>query len=243
MFRSLVIGVSRSGFISWRKSYQFNSLFKTFLPSIAFLSAISFLLIVRYLMRIGTLQTIISRQEAEARHASLHDNMTGLPNRTAFNQTVDEAFAQSTPDKPCFLGFFDLDYFKQVNDTHGHDAGDAVLIEAAARLRDVLGEDNFVARIGGDEFAFIIRSTQSQDGIKALCQKLDLRIKTPFTFDGTILKLSASIGIAEFPADGLTRTDVLKAADHALYTAKERGRGRYHIYDQTDLDDKSKVAS
>ena len=194
-------------------------------------------------MRIGTLQTIISRQEAEARHASLHDSMTGLPNRTAFNQAVEDAFANASSDKPCFLGFFDLDYFKQVNDTHGHDVGDAVLVEAAARLRDTLGEGDFVARIGGDEFAFVIRSTHTRDGIEALCHKLNLRIKTPFASSSTILQLSASIGIAEFPANGRTRSDVMKAADHALYTVKEGGRGRFHIFDGEDSQDQDVVAS
>lgn len=232
---------SRTGkpvaYFTWNSSQQFQNLLNRFLPSIAVLTLVSVLLIARYLHRIGKLQKIISAQEAEARHKSLHDALTTLPNRGYFNTAIRDAIAAARADAPCFVGFLDLDQFKQVNDTLGHDAGDALIKEVAHRVRNLLDDSDFLARLGGDEFAFVLSSITSDEQARALCERIITAIKQPFNFAGGIINPSASLGVAECTDSGSNTKTILKAADLALYASKDRGRGCYSFYRDRGMPD------
>ena len=116
----------------------------------------------------------------------------------------------------------DLDYFKDINDTHGHDAGDMVLIETAKRLRASVREYDCVARLGGDEFAIILVSTFDKDSIKETCNRIISYSSDAIAFNGKTLKIGASVGVALYPNDGKNEESLYKASDMALYVAKQR---------------------
>lgn len=216
--------------ITWPASTSFRGQLWDLIPSLALISIMVFLLIVRFLLRIRDLQKDLQLRTDEAVSASLHDNMTGLANRTKFNAELDLDVQRASASKPAFVGFLDLDHFKSINDTYGHDVGDEMIIEASKRLRGVVGKDNTAARLGGDEFAFIIRDKANEAELRALCDRIDEQIKVPFQSGDILLQPSASFGLAECPRHGRDPDAVLKAADDALYAAKNSGRGRYHIY-------------
>ncbi len=221
-------------FLAWDGSHQFQDLLIRLLPSIVIITLISGLFVVRYLREIGKLQRIISAQEAEARHLSLHDGLTGLPNRTRFGIVLREAIAQASIESPCFIGFLDLDHFKQVNDTYGHDVGDALIKEAANRVQGLMGEQDLLARLGGDEFAFVVRSHSTEASIRLLCKDLVEAVKQPLLVDGETIKPSASLGVATCSRNDTDADGLLKDADIALYAAKNRGRGCFSVYGEDE---------
>jgi diguanylate cyclase (GGDEF)-like protein len=226
--------LSRSGkpvaFLVWTASEQFQHLLGRMLPSIAGLTLISIFLVFWYLRKIGKLQRIIAAQEAEARHLAFHDALTGLPNRARFNEIIREALASAGVKKPCFIGFLDLDYFKQVNDDYGHDVGDALIQAVGSRMRGALCDTIHIARLGGDEFAFVAPSLGSEQEVRACCETLIAAIMRPFRAGGVIIHPSASLGISQCPKDGTEVKEVLKSADLALYAAKANGRGCFAIH-------------
>ncbi|WP_177232441.1 putative bifunctional diguanylate cyclase/phosphodiesterase [Methylobacterium gossipiicola] len=158
------------------------------------------------------------------------DALTGLANRTRFNQTLEEAFAPGAEGNSSVI-LLDLDLFKEVNDTLGHPVGDALLRSVALRLRSAVGEGDLVARLGGDEFAVIHREA-SGPSAGALAERLMAGFSDSFLVDGVAIKLAASIGIAS-PAQAPSSAEALfKAADIALYRAKEDGRGTIRAFDR-----------
>jgi diguanylate cyclase (GGDEF)-like protein len=170
-----------------------------------------------------------------------HDALTGLANRAALVQRIDEAAArQRRSGEPFTLLLLDLDRFKQVNDTLGHLAGDALLTETAGRLRSLLRETDVLARLGGDEFAIIQGGgTNRHEAAMSLAERIIAMIGTPFHFDGNDITIGASIGIALAPEHESNSDTLLKMADLALYRAKSAGRNGYCFFDP----EMSKVAS
>jgi diguanylate cyclase (GGDEF)-like protein/PAS domain S-box-containing protein len=175
----------------------------------------------------------IARRETEQRLQFVvsHDPLTGLPNRTIFAQRLSQALAQATRyGHKVALLFVDLDRFKMVNDTVGHEAGDSVLRDVAERFRECLREGDTVGRHGGDEFVVLIEQYDSAVQVSGVAQKIIDQAAIPFVLDGREFHISASIGIATYPADGQNGETLLKNADIAMYRAKEAGKNQYQFY-------------
>jgi diguanylate cyclase (GGDEF)-like protein len=154
------------------------------------------------------------------------DDLTSLPNRSYFGKTLARKIGEAAlASKPLALLCLDLDGFKEINDTRGHLAGDAVLREVAGRLKDFEGPDVFIARLGGDEFAIVIDGFRSDRDVSAAAEKLLRQIRRPIDISGEKLHISASIGVSVYPRDATTSDDLLKTSDIALYRAKQLGRG------------------
>lgn len=181
-----------------------------------------------------TFSDITHRKEAEEqiRFRADHDALTGLPNRTLFADRLGSALAGATRHGHRFaLLAIDLDYFKAVNDRLGHLAGDALLVETAARLLACVRESDTVARLGGDEFAVILTEINGPADAEEVATRICASIARPFMLAEGEARVSASVGIA-FGPNGAASLEVLhRRADRALYTAKAGGRGRYRIYD------------
>lgn len=172
------------------------------------------------------------RAEAELKWAAMHDPLTKLPNRALFQQWLDEALARAGGSGAHVgLLLLDLDDFKQVNDSLGHDAGDKLLCTLAERLQSVTSDGDLVARLGGDEFAMILSSVGGEDDVIAAAERTLTCLKEPCNYDGRLLDCRATIGASVYPHHGLHRTELLKQADVALYIAKSSGRGRMKIFE------------
>ncbi len=179
------------------------------------------------------LSTSIDRMELsqELLHQAYHDRLTGLPNRRQFERLLDDAIDQAKLNHSSFcVLFIDLDGFKEVNDSLGHAIGDRLLSMVAIRLKSVLNEHSALARMGGDEFAVILRDdTDGTDAANALLECL----KSNFLIDREQLSIGASIGIGRFPHNGVTAEPLLQSADEAMYQAKRDGKGCVCLFDET----------
>jgi diguanylate cyclase (GGDEF)-like protein len=181
---------------------------------------------------VRTYTDVTERKSAEdrTRHVALHDGLTQLINRTAFNEKLQEETMRAAIEQTGLALFYlDLDHFKEVNDTRGHDVGDRVLAEAARRMRDVVRSGDTIARLGGDEFAVIVPLFDGQAITDALAQRFIAALREPYHIDGEASRIGASIGIALFPEHGTTIDDLLRQADAALYEAKRCGRNTYRV--------------
>lgn len=165
-------------------------------------------------------------------HASRHDSLTGLVERGHFRERFEELLSEvhggSRPGIALML--IDLDFFKKINDAHGHRAGDAVLVDVARRFREVVGPANIVGRLGGDEFAVIVADAADDAAAKKLADRLIARVKMPFVVNAEELCIGASIGIVIAAAGAPGASALTSNADLALYEAKRRGRGTSVVY-------------
>lgn len=159
------------------------------------------------------------------------DPLTGLANRTSLGPSLEQA-VQRSRRRNCKLAvvFLDLDGFKPVNDVHGHDAGDALLIEVAARLRKHLRSSDLIARLGGDEFLVVLEDLQDLVPVETVSRKLLAEIERPFVFAGGEVQVTASIGISVLPDDALDGNALMKHADTAMYAAKQAGKNTLRFY-------------
>ena len=170
-------------------------------------------------------------QEKELRRVAYHDGLTGLLNRIALkNRLGDELATAERNGGSVTLFMLDLDNFKLINDTLGHDAGDTVLVEAAARLLATVPAEHAVGRLGGDEFAVITSGKSSSATTAFLAEDLLQSLRRPVLYKGRMLETRASIGVATFPQHGADVSQLLKNADIALYAAKSFGRGGFTTY-------------
>ncbi|WP_417359550.1 EAL domain-containing protein [Gallaecimonas pentaromativorans] len=169
--------------------------------------------------------------EFELRRLANYDVLTGLPNRGLFMKRLTQALEKAQGNESSLaLLFMDLDRFKMVNDTYGHRVGDGLLIEAASRLQEVVGEKDTVARLGGDEFVVIIQDISGPEQIVPLCESLLEALAMPFNIYGRQFFLSTSIGVSLFPDDGNQPEALLRNADMAMYHAKDEGRNNMQFY-------------
>ena len=178
-------------------------------------------------------RTLARLQGAEQRLAQLaqYDALTGLANRTLFQDRLAQAIARAhRSERRIALLFLDLDRFKEINDSLGHEAGDRVLQEAAARLRQHLREGDSVARLGGDEFTVVLEDVESAEQVQGVAHKLLRAFAEPMAFAGRDLFVTLSMGIALYPADGADADSLLKHADTAMYQAKSEGRDNFQFY-------------
>ena len=178
------------------------------------------------------------RAEAEIVHLARHDVLTGLANRAQFNEKLEDAGKRLKRGGAAItVMMVDLDRFKAVNDTLGHAAGDALLVEVGRRLQSTIRETDVLARLGGDEFAIIQEGGNSQhEGAIALAVRIISAISEPFDLNGVEANVGTSIGIAMAPEHGTEPEALLKRADLALYSAKDNGRNDFRIYDPTMLE-------
>ncbi|RYF20570.1 MAG: EAL domain-containing protein, partial [Oxalobacteraceae bacterium] len=188
----------------------------------------------------GKLATVVSlrdltarkRDEARILHLARHDALTGLPNRHALLEYLNNALAAAAHDGTAIaLGFIDLDRFKLVNDLYGHATGDAVLIQAAARIKAELRPTDILARIGGDEFIMILIGDPSPEKTSVIATRAIDALRQPFQIGGRLIKIGASIGVALYPDDAATTDALMNAADTAMYRVKESGRGALRFFE------------
>jgi diguanylate cyclase (GGDEF)-like protein len=181
------------------------------------------------------------RRESEARltHAqrieylAYYDGLTALPNRSLFNKLLSQAISQAQRhDKQLAVAFIDLDRFKQINDTLGHEAGDELLQQVAARLKGSLRDSDIVARLGGDEFVVMLTELGELGYAASVAQKIVTAVGKPYRLLGQEFRVTASIGISTYPRDGLDEQTLTKNADIAMYQAKEDGKNNFQFYSE-----------
>jgi len=172
------------------------------------------------------------RAEDRIRHLAHHDSLTGLPNRSLFNDRMQQALTLSgRQEQGLAVLCLDLDGFKLVNDLHGYRFGDRLLVHVADRLRNAVRSLDTVARLGGDEFAVVQPFARQPNAAANLAERLLASLSAPFDIDGRQVLVGTSIGLALYPDNGSTVTDLLKNADTALYRAKRDGRGTFRFFE------------
>ncbi|MCK9387174.1 MAG: diguanylate cyclase [Sulfuritalea sp.] len=165
------------------------------------------------------------RMEEDLAELAHFDRLTGLPNRALFFDRVERAITEARREQNGFtVLYLDLDGFKAVNDQHGHETGDALLREVAKRLGSCVRESDTVGRIGGDEFAVLLRTVNRLEGAAAVAQKIIEALATPVALEGYTCRVGASVGIGLHPDDGVNVEALLRNADFAMYEAKRRGK-------------------
>ncbi|WP_330084790.1 putative bifunctional diguanylate cyclase/phosphodiesterase [Methylocystis iwaonis] len=169
--------------------------------------------------------------EAAAQEGALRDELTLLPNRVAFREELARSFARlARKDERFALMCLDLDGFKNVNDSMGHEAGDLVLVEAARRLKASTRENDLVARLGGDEFALIAVDIRNVEDAVTIARRILASFRAPFEVEGRSLQISTSIGVAIAPSDGVDPESIMRSADSAMYATKQAGRCGYTLF-------------
>ncbi len=163
-----------------------------------------------------------------------HDALTSIPNRFLFNQQLNMAISLSKIEKnDMSLFFIDLDNFKNINDSYGHKAGDAILVSVVDNIRSTIRKSDFLARIGGDEFALIVENVSSKECLMVLARKIIKSASTPIIFKGNHLQVSCSIGISMCIEGNSDREELIQQADFAMYQAKANGKSDFLFYRQT----------
>ena len=181
--------------------------------------------------RTAVLAQSLTEANKELTQLALHDTLTGLPNRILLADRIDQAMHRVTAHGGCFaLMFIDLDGFKPVNDAFGHHMGDQLLREVAQRLREDLRSEDTLARIGGDEFVLLVQLAEPDDALRLAARQVGL-VSRSFRVAEHDLQISASIGIAVYPGNGLSAQELLMNADAAMYHAKGTGKNGYSFFD------------
>ncbi|RME32429.1 MAG: diguanylate cyclase, partial [Deltaproteobacteria bacterium] len=184
---------------------------------------------------VGSIRDISERKQAEKeiRQLAYHDQLTGLPNRSLLRDRMQQALAQARrQNRQMALLFLDLDRFKDVNDTLGHEAGDTLLRQVSDQLKSCVRQSDTVARLGGDEFVILLTSVKTERDPVVVAEKILKLLNRPFPINGKEVFTSTSIGIAMFPNDGEDPETLLKHADMAMYEAKEHGRGHFQFFSE-----------
>ena len=180
-------------------------------------------------------------KQLNAERLAQYDSLTQLCNRHRMEEILAKRLKEDRALKrSCAILMLDLDRFKQVNDTLGHPAGDELLKQVAARLKQIIGDRGEIGRLGGDEFEIILPNVDDRGELGDLAARLIQMISQPYSIDGSRAIIGTSIGIAIAPYDGVDTEDIIKAVDLALYAAKGGGRGQYRFY-ATELEDGAKM--
>ncbi len=195
------------------------------------------MLVTVMILAIGSMTYVIDRQASKTaleryRHLSLHDALTGLPNRTAFLERVADLIERTdSRNSRLYVMSFDLDRFKEINDVHGHAAGDQVLRVSGERMNSQMRDGDFVARVGGDEFVAVSARLFTAAEAEKLAKRIIADLGVPIEWEGLTLSIGASIGIAVYPDGADTVDDLLAQADVAMYRAKATGSNNVCFYD------------
>ncbi|MFT5504408.1 MAG: diguanylate cyclase (GGDEF)-like protein/PAS domain S-box-containing protein, partial [Gammaproteobacteria bacterium] len=188
---------------------------------------------------IGTIQDITERKLAEAKlvHLAHYDLLTDLPNRVLLADRLSLAMLQcQRRHQSLAVAYLDLDGFKTVNDTHGHDVGDELLVALSRRMKEALREGDTLARIGGDEFVAVMVDLEKIEDSEPVLERLLKAAANPVALGDAVMQVSASIGVTLYPQDDADADQLMRHADQAMYAAKQAGKNRYHLFD-TALDD------
>lgn len=186
----------------------------------------------KVLEELGQKQANLKKKQDHYYHLAQHDRLTGLPNRHLFMQRLEEALDRAHDrDMQVAILFMDLDRFKNINDSLGHEAGDKLLTIMAQRLQQSLRQSDTVARFGGDEFVILLENLETPSPIKSLAQKILTHLREPIQLLGRELQISTSIGGAVYPADAREAETLIRLADTAMYQAKEQGRNTLAFYE------------
>jgi two-component system cell cycle response regulator len=180
----------------------------------------------------------IERKRTEERltYLAQYDHLTGLVNRSLFRDRLVQAMARSKRlQQPIGLMLLDLDRFKAVNDTFGHDMGDDLLKAVSERLKTCVREVDTVARMGGDEFTIILEGVSSDQNILVVAKRITESIATPFELQGHHISIGVSIGVTIYPHDDHPVDELLKHADIAMYRAKQQGGGTFHLHEAAEI--------
>ncbi|WP_237151996.1 sensor domain-containing diguanylate cyclase [Oryzibacter oryziterrae] len=220
----------------WTPNRPGDTTLRTLGPAIG-LIALCFCLLSAFVMR-HVMSTFRQLKDSEAR--AMHDILTGLPNRQLLFDRLDRLVGTRRTVRPeAAVLYLDLDGFKAVNDTLGHDAGDAVLLQVAERMRDLCRDRDTVARLGGDEFAMVMPGVTTREAIERRATEIITRIAEPFHVGAATARVGVSIGAAISPHDGTDCAELLRKADVALYDAKSAGKGVVRFFSDSVSPEKS----
>ena len=182
------------------------------------------------MLEVRLLYKQLELKNSELESLAMHDSLTGLPNRRLLTDRLSLAIAHARRNKSAMaVMYLDLDGFKQINDTLGHDAGDTLLSMVATRLMSAVREEDTVARLGGDEFAVVLWDLKSDYDLSMLASKIIQSVSLPFSIQGSDLSITTSVGISIYPTHGENVETLIKQADLALHEAKCSGKNDYRI--------------
>ena len=191
---------------------------------------------IHNLLEVRLLHKKVRNYAKEQESRALHDSLTGLANRQLLADRVSQAITHAQRNMNAMaLLYIDLDGFKQINDTFGHDGGDLVLKLAASRLVATVRHEDTVARLGGDEFVIVLCHINSADGAALAAEKMIQTLSQPYSIHEHTVSITASIGVSIYSVHGRDAETLSKSADLALYDAKHAGRNNYRISNRTDL--------
>ena len=179
-------------------------------------------------------EDITEQREAQEKlnHIAHYDTLTNLPNRVLLSDRLSQSMAQSKrQNKSLAVVYIDLDGFKEVNDAHGHDIGDKLLVEISYRMKEALREGDTISRFGGDEFVAVLPDLQKGEDCEPVLERLLKSTSATVIVDNIMLNVSASIGVTIFPQDASDVDQLMRHADQAMYQAKQSGKNRYHMFD------------
>jgi diguanylate cyclase (GGDEF)-like protein len=229
------------GYFIWRPELPGTAVMRSVRPAAAF--AIFIIVFVMGVLAYWLYRSMQAQEksileshasEAQAQHLAFHDALTGLPNRTLFNDRLDKALLRTQQGGSTIaILLLDLDRFKDVNDTLGHHAGDALIWQFASRLTRLADNQDTVARLGGDEFVILRADASSLPNLETLCEKILETVRSPFDLLGNSALVGVSIGLVIAPDAGYERVDLMRKADIALYRAKAEGRDCYRFFTAT----------
>jgi diguanylate cyclase (GGDEF)-like protein len=186
--------------------------------------------IIRLLLELETQKQTIESQKEQIEHLANHDALTGLPSLRVADDRLEAALDLATQQNhKSALLFLDLDGFKAINDTHGHEAGDEVLKQIAERISSVIRSEDIACRVGGDEFLVIVEKVKSLSDLESLCQRLILVISMPLPYKDIELAVGVSIGAASYPCSASSSRDLRLKADELMYQVKKSGKNNYRI--------------
>lgn len=190
----------------------------------------------KYIAFFGSNITAVILSQKELKYIAFHDKLTNLGNRDAFNRQLDQLLLEAhRPEdrQPAAILFCDLDNFKLVNDSLGHDSGDLLLVEAAQRMRSVLRRSDYIFRLGGDEFVILLKNLKEEVFASRVAEKLLNTLSEPYFIDNHHVNyITLSIGIAVYPGDGMEREDLLNKADMAMYEAKKGSKNNFKFFSE-----------
>jgi diguanylate cyclase (GGDEF)-like protein/PAS domain S-box-containing protein len=193
--------------------------------------------VTTHYVALGSDITPMKEQQDHLERIARYDILTNLPNRSLLSDRLSQAMLQCSRHKQSLaVVFLDIDGFKHVNDTYGHDWGDKLLIALSLRMKGALREGDILARIGGDEFVAVLPDLTTVEDCEPLLERLLLSVSEPVTISDIVLNISASIGVTLYPQDSVDAGILLRHADQAMYVAKESGKNRYHLFDTVQDD-------
>jgi len=176
--------------------------------------------------------TPLKHHEKQLQHAAHYDALTGIPNRVLLAERMNHALALAIRNHTLLaVCYLDLDGFKPINDSFGHEIGDQILIEVARRIQDEIRSDDTVARLGGDEFVILLSGIRHAEECSQALERLLGAVSQPINIGGRSFGISTSIGVSLYPGDSENTDSLLRHADQAMYVAKQSGKNRYHLYD------------